>query len=97
MEWVFYKPRWSAFLHTELEARLKEMNVDTIVVAGCNFQNCPSATLFDATGRDFRIVLASDAVSGISAMGLDWCKGIGAFPLPTQIIETGVLASARRL
>ncbi len=97
MEWVFYKPRWSAFFDTELASRLKELNVDTIVVAGCNFPNCPSATLFDATERDFRVVLASDAVSGISAAGLEWCKGIGVTPLSTQVIESRVSASARHL
>jgi nicotinamidase-related amidase len=96
-EWVFYKPRWSAFFDTELASRLKELNVDTIVVAGCNFQNCPSATLFDATERYFRVVLASDAVSGNSAAGLEWCKGIGVAPLSTQVIESRVLASARQL
>ena len=97
VEWVFYKPRWSAFFDTELASRLKELNVDTIVVAGCNFQNCPSATLFDATERDFRVVLASDAVSGISAAGLEWCNGIGVDPLSTQVIESSVLASVRQM
>lgn len=85
-EWLFYKPRWSAFYRTELEARLHALAVDTLVVAGCNFPNCPSATLFDATERDFRVVLASDAVSGLQPPGADWCQGIGVIPLPTDTI-----------
>lgn len=33
------------------------------MVAGCNFPNCPRATLLDASCRDFRLALATDAVS----------------------------------
>jgi nicotinamidase-related amidase len=63
---VIFKPRWSAFHRTELEALLHAQNCDTVVVAGCNLPNCPRATLFDATERDFRTVLVSDAVSQTS-------------------------------
>jgi len=96
MEWIFYKPRWSAFFHTELEFRLRSLNIDTIIVAGCNFPNCPSATLFDATSRDFRVVLASDAVSKISDEGIQWCKGIGVITLPTLTIKDRILDSTRQ-
>ncbi len=77
-EWIFYKPRWSAFYGTNFEVSLKRLGVNTLVVAGCNFPNCPSATLFDASERDFRMVLVADAVSGSSHAGLQWCTGIGA-------------------
>jgi nicotinamidase-related amidase len=62
-EVVLFKPRWSAFYRTQLEQWLREDGVDTVVVAGCNLPNCPRATLFDASERDFRAVLAVDAVS----------------------------------
>ena len=53
-EVIFYKPRWSAFFRTELQAWLTERQVTSVLVAGCNLPNCPRATLFDATERDFR-------------------------------------------
>ncbi|HSV39708.1 MAG TPA: isochorismatase family cysteine hydrolase [Nocardioidaceae bacterium] len=62
-EVVIYKPRWSAFHRTRLEEWLKQNDVDTVVVAGCNLPNCPRATLFDASQRDFRTGLVTDAVS----------------------------------
>jgi nicotinamidase-related amidase len=89
-EWLFYKSRWSAFYGTGLEERLLELDVDTVVVAGCNFPNCPSATLFDATERDFRAVLVSDAVSGLSEAGLRWCTGIGVMPLTVAQVQAQI-------
>ncbi len=62
-EAVFFKPRWSAFYRTGLEGWLHANGCDTVLVVGCNLPNCPRATLFDASERDFRTVLAHDAVS----------------------------------
>ncbi|GAA3964946.1 isochorismatase family cysteine hydrolase [Gordonia caeni] len=62
-EFVVYKPRWSAFHRTELDELLRERSVSTVVVAGCNLPNCPRATLFDASERDYRTVLVADATS----------------------------------
>ena len=62
-EVIMFKPRWSAFYRTRLDEFLRERGVDTVVVAGCNLPNCPRATLFDASERDYRAVLAADATS----------------------------------
>lgn len=62
-EIVLYKPRWSAFYRTDLDAWLRDRDVDTVVVAGCNLPNCPRATLFDASARDYRGVIVPDATS----------------------------------
>jgi nicotinamidase-related amidase len=62
-EWVMYKPRWSAFYQTPLEDHLKGQGVTTLVISGCNFPNGPLASIYAASNRDFRIVLATDAVS----------------------------------
>src|SRR5690625_423439 len=35
-EFVFYKPRWSAFFNTSLEEKLKERGISTLVVCGLN-------------------------------------------------------------
>lgn len=76
-EIVLYKPRWSAFHRTSLEAWLRELGCDTVVVAGCNLPNCPRATLFDASARDFRTVLVRDAVSQVTAERLADLERIG--------------------
>ena len=31
---------------------------------GCNFPNCPRTSIYEASERDFRVVLARDAISG---------------------------------
>lgn len=62
-EVILFKPRWSGFYRTGLEDWLRHEGCDTVVVAGCNLPNCPRATLFDASERDLRAVLVTDAVS----------------------------------
>jgi nicotinamidase-related amidase len=76
-EWVMYKPRWSAFYRTELTSFLDSRDVDTIVVCGCNFPNCPRTTIYEASERDYRIVCVSDAISGTYERGLEELEGIG--------------------
>lgn len=76
-EWILYKPRWSAFYETDLTDVLTERDVNTVVVCGCNFPNCPRATIFDASERDFRIVLVADATSGTYERGLEELTNIG--------------------
>jgi len=63
-EYVMFKPRWNAFYHTALDDHLQMIGVDTVVLAGCNYPNCPRGTLFGASERDYRAVLVTDAVSG---------------------------------
>ncbi|WP_459970775.1 cysteine hydrolase family protein [Mycobacterium sp. MUNTM1] len=68
-EIVLYKPRWGAFFGTILDDHLHANHVDTVVVAGCNYPNCPRATVYEASERDYRIVLVEDAVSGLYERG----------------------------
>jgi nicotinamidase-related amidase len=91
-EVIFFKPRWSAFYRTELEGWLKAQGVDTVVVAGCNLPNCPRATLFDASERDFRTVLAKDAVSQTTDERLSDLARIGVNVMDSTEIN-GALAT----
>jgi nicotinamidase-related amidase len=77
MEWIMYKPRWGAFYNTALEKHLHSLGVNTVVVCGCNFPNCPRTTIYEASERDFRIVLAKDATSVVYDLGLEELKNIG--------------------
>jgi nicotinamidase-related amidase len=62
-EAAMYKPRWGAFFRTQLLAHLWIRNVTTVVVIGCNFPNCPRATVVEASERDLRVVAVADALS----------------------------------
>ncbi|MFW2374392.1 MAG: cysteine hydrolase family protein [Gammaproteobacteria bacterium] len=76
-EVILYKPRWGAFFNTPLESHLKNLGVDTLVFVGCNFPNCPRTSIYEASERDFRIVLVADAMSGVYPKGIEEMRDIG--------------------
>ena len=76
-EHILFKPRWSAFYATPLDAWLRSKSVDTVVVVGCNYPNCPRGTLFGASERDYRAVAVSDATSRWTASAAEELAGIG--------------------
>jgi nicotinamidase-related amidase len=84
MEWIMYKPRWGAFYNTLLEKHLHNLDVNTVVVCGCNFPNCPRTTIYEASERDFRIILAKDATSLIYDIGLEELENIGVSLMNTD-------------
>ena len=86
-EYVMYKPRWGAFYATRLEEFLKERKSDTLVFAGCNYPNCPRTSIYEASERDFRVVLAKDAISQLYPKGEEEMKNIGVSLLDTNEIE----------
>lgn len=87
-EFVIYKPRWGAFFQTPLHRHLTALGVDTLVFCGCNFPNCPRTTIYEASERDYKIVLAEDAVSGIYEEGKKELRRIGVRIWPTEkVIE----------
>jgi nicotinamidase-related amidase len=76
-EVVMYKPRWGAFYETPLNKHLQACNVNTIIFAGSNFPNCPRASIYEASERDYRIVVARDALSGLYERGISELQNIG--------------------
>ena len=85
-EIVLFKPRWGAFYRTDLQAWLSDRSIDTLVVAGCNLPNCPRATFFEASERDYRTVLAKDAVSQSTTERVQDLAAIGVKVVPTSEI-----------
>ncbi|MGO9739310.1 MAG: cysteine hydrolase family protein [Desulfomonilaceae bacterium] len=83
-EWIIYKPRWGAFYRTRLEEHLQELGVNTIVFSGCNFPNCPRTSIYEASERDFRVVLVSHAISGLYDRGVAELQGIGVSVLTAE-------------
>lgn len=57
------KTRDSAFLGTDLLLRLRNWNVDTIVLAGVSTHNCIAQTAADAFGHNLRVIYAAEATA----------------------------------
>jgi nicotinamidase-related amidase len=83
---VLWKPRWSAFYRTALDTDLARLGVSTVVIAGCNFPDCPRAAAFDASERDYRVVMVSDAISGAQPHHLAEASRIGVVPLTDSAV-----------
>jgi nicotinamidase-related amidase len=63
------KKRYSAFLHTDLDFLLsRRLKVDTVILAGINTTSCIFCTAFEATNRDYRVVVASDACDSMDGV-----------------------------
>lgn len=58
---VIDKPAYSAFEATDLEARLRQRGVTTLIICGVVTYACVLATAFAAFDKGFDIVLAKDA------------------------------------
>ncbi len=60
------KKRYSAFHATDLEFVLRHrLHADAVILAGINTSSCVLCTGFEATNRDFRVVIATDAVDSM--------------------------------
>jgi nicotinamidase-related amidase len=90
-EVVIFKPRWSAFHRTGLDRHLRDHRITTVVVAGCNLPNCPRATLFDASERDYRSVLVTDATSQVTPQRLDDLELIGVRLASVGDVQKGLV------
>lgn len=94
-EFIIYKPRWGAFFDTPLQRHLNEMGVDTLIFCGCNFPNCPRTSIYEASERDYRIVMAQDAVSRVYQQGLEELRNIGVNNMNTQQICVSAALATR--
>jgi nicotinamidase-related amidase len=60
------KKRYSVFEPTDLEFVLRRrLGADTVILAGINTTTCVLCAGFEATNRDFRVIVASDAVDSM--------------------------------
>lgn len=94
-EWAIYKPRWGAFYGTALEKHLSSLGATSLAFAGCNFPNCPRASIYEASERDFRIVLVEDAVSGLYDRGREEMKNIGVVLMNSGPLAQSILGERR--
>jgi nicotinamidase-related amidase len=91
-EVIIYKPRWGAFHQTPLDAYLKRLHVSTLIFIGCNYPNCPRTSIYQASERDYKIVLVEDAVSGLYPIGLTEMKNIGVILMKSSDILARILS-----
>jgi nicotinamidase-related amidase len=57
------KKRYNPYLATDLEFTLRSrLGVDTIILCGVNTNTCVMCTAFESTNRDFRVIIAEEAV-----------------------------------
>ena len=91
-EVIIYKPRWGAFFQTPLDAHLKRMGISTLIFIGCNYPNCPRTSIYEASERDYKIILVEDAVSGLYPIGLAEMKNIGVFPMKSSDVLARILS-----
>ncbi len=89
-EFAMFKPRWGAFFQTPLEAHLRELGVSTLVFTGCNFPNCPRTSIYEASERDFDVVLVEDATSGVYDRGRQQLANIGVTCTSTSAVVDGL-------
>jgi nicotinamidase-related amidase len=80
-----------------LERHLHDLGANTVVVCGCNFPNCPRITIYEASERDFRIILAKDATSLIYDIGLQELQNIGVSSMNTDQCIAWLVASYSKI
>ncbi len=93
-EVAIYKPRWGAFYRTPLDQHLREHAVSTVVFAGCNFPNCPRTSIYEASERDFRVVVVRDAISGLYDRGEQELANIGVHLMDSAEVTSAFAAAA---
>ena len=91
-EVIIYKPRWGAFYQTPLDTHLKRIDISTLIFTGCNYPNCPRTSIYEASERDYKIVLIEDAVSGLYPIGLAEMKNIGVFLMKSSDVLARILS-----
>jgi len=64
----------SAFIGTDLEQRLKDSKIDTLVIVGLTINHCISTSVRMAANLGFETILISDASAAFDMVGVDGTK-----------------------
>ena len=60
---IICKPRFSSFFNTDLDSRLHDLGVGTLVVCGTTTPNCIRATCLDGLSLGYNVVVIEDCTS----------------------------------
>jgi nicotinamidase-related amidase len=84
---VVHKHWPSAFRDTDLEARLKVLGTENLIVAGVLTDSCVTASVFDAVYQGFRVWLVKDACGSMS----DAMHRTGILDMANRLYGGGIL------
>ncbi len=87
-EVVIYKPRWGAFYNTPLEEYLAKLGVTTLAFSGCNFPNCPRASIYEASERDYKMIIVEDTMSFLDKRDRKEMENIGVIFLKAEGLKS---------
>ncbi|MDI5961609.1 cysteine hydrolase [Streptomyces sp. SL13] len=87
---VVRKTRFGALSTTDLDARLRERGIDTLVLAGISTSGVVLSTVIDAADRDYRLYVLSDAVADPDAEAHRVLLA-SVFPSRAQVTDTAGL------
>ena len=104
-ELVFDKNTSSAFHSTPIDVFLRNMEIDTLVLAGVAADMCVLTTALDAADRGFHVIIASDACATFDAGSAEATQilfgRVFGYVMQTEEIigwlKTGTVPSARRI
>jgi len=88
---IVRKTRVGAFSTTDLDARLREQSIDTLILAGISTSGVVLSTVRDASDRDYRVLVLSDATADREADVHSFLIE-RIFPRQAEVITTAQLA-----
>ncbi|MEN3534422.1 cysteine hydrolase [Microbispora sp. ZYX-F-249] len=86
------KTRYGAFSTTDLDRRLRDRGISTLVVAGITTSGVVLSTVTDAADRDYRLYVLSDGVADPDPH-VHQALMTGVFPRLAHVIDTARLRS----
>jgi len=92
-EVIVTKNRIDAFWHTDLDAVLGGLGVDTLVVCGALTSGAVLSAVRSAANRDLRVLVVEDACGDGSAE-VHQVLTTRVFPMTAEVVSTGALLGA---
>lgn len=93
-DYIVVKPRFSAFFGTELDALLRRLGVDSLLMAGTTTPNCIRTTAYDAIALEYNVAVLADCTSSateeIQRVNLEDMARIGV-----QLMESKAFISGK--
>src|ERR1035438_1234658 len=92
-ETVVHKAGFNAFADGQLDANLKRLDRDTVILAGMHLHTCVRVAAMECLERGYRVCIAEDAVASNdpihAASTRRWlrARGAGAFACPTTLLH----------
>ncbi len=87
---IVVKNKDSGFFETDLDEKLKELGVDTLIISGMQTQICVQTTAADAHFRGYNVIVPPETVTSTrgedTKRSLEWMESYCAKIIPSQEI-----------